>query len=75
MTLAVSSLGEFEATIHSTPNAFIAAGWCGTREAEEELKKKYGYTIRCIPFTAQTDFETCFLTGAPIIRDLVAKSY
>lgn len=75
-TVKVTNLSEFEDAIRSTSNAFIAAGWCGTREAEEQLKKDYGYTVRCIPFTPLSDFGTCFLTGQPAqAQVIVAKSY
>jgi len=57
-------------------NAFMAVGCCAEDEAEKQLKKDYGYTVRCLPFDCKTDFKTCFLTGKKATSQaIIAKAY
>jgi len=72
----VSDLAEFKETIAKNSNAFMAVGWCAEDEAEKQLKKDYGYTVRCLPFDCKTDFKVCFLTGKKATSQaIIAKAY
>lgn len=72
----VANLAEFQQLVGSGKNIFAAVGWCDDQDAEEMLKEKYGYTIRCFPLHPETEFDRCFLTGRTARRQaIVAKSY
>lgn len=75
-TLKISTLSDFESAIAAQDNAFMMAGWCNENDAEHALKERYGYTVRCVPFSPQTTEKTCFLTGKPAkVQALIAKAY
>lgn len=56
---------------------FALCHWAGSAEDEDGLQKKYGVTMRCIPFGAEYEENgTCFLTGKPSTRRVIfAKAY
>lgn len=60
---------------------WVLAKWAGeddvdAQKAEEELKKNYQVTIRCIPEQQSGTTGTCILTGKPATKDIIlGKSY
>ncbi|MCL1829455.1 MAG: His/Gly/Thr/Pro-type tRNA ligase C-terminal domain-containing protein, partial [Oscillospiraceae bacterium] len=44
---------------------FITTAWCGDTKCELSMKEKYGFTARCIPFTAERPRTSCPLCGKP----------
>jgi prolyl-tRNA synthetase len=54
---------------------FAYAHWCGAHEIEEEMKSKFGVTIRCLPFS-ENEPGSCIFTGKPSQQKVIwAKSY
>lgn len=59
---------------------FALSHFCGDRDLEEEIKKEYGVTVRCIPLPDQLEGShepgKCIFTGKPSAqRVLFAKAY
>ncbi|MDR1414012.1 MAG: proline--tRNA ligase [Puniceicoccales bacterium] len=54
---------------------FAYAHWCGDESIGEEMKAKFGITVRCLPFS-ETEPGTCIFTGKPSKQKVIwAKSY
>ena len=81
--LRIDSKKDFEA--YFTPRnrdkpeihgGFALSHWCGSTDVEEEISKKYGVSIRCIPFDTGDGEGACIFTGKPSKQRVVfAKSY
>ncbi|MDR1401477.1 MAG: proline--tRNA ligase [Puniceicoccales bacterium] len=56
-------------------SGFAYAHWCGDNSIAEEMKAKFGVTIRCLPFS-ETESGACIFTGKPSEQKVIwAKSY
>jgi prolyl-tRNA synthetase len=59
-----------------TKAGFISAHWDGTAETEEKIKDATKATIRCIPYSAETENGKCIYSGNPSTkRVLFARAY
>lgn len=55
---------------------FALAHWCGDQGCEERIKEDLSVTIRCIPFSDNTEPGTCIVCGANSNNPVVfAKAY
>ena len=71
----VDSYEEFKSLLESK-GGFFAAHWDGTKETEDRIKEETKATIRCIPFSGETEQGSCMVTGKPSSqRVLFAKAY
>ncbi len=79
----IDTLSDFEAFF--TPQnpekpeihgGFALCHWNGDPRVEEQIKNKYGVTIRCIPFDVDSEEGACIVTGEPSKQRVVfAKAY
>ena len=71
----VDSYEEFKSLLESK-GGFFAAHWDGTKETEDRIKEETKATIRCIPFSGETEQGSCMVTGKPSSqRVLFGKAY
>ncbi len=55
---------------------FVLAHWCGGPACEEKIKEDLSVTIRCIPFSDETEAGTCVICGDESSKRVVfAKAY
>jgi prolyl-tRNA synthetase len=55
---------------------FVLAHWCGGPGCEEKIKEDLSVTIRCIPFSNETETGTCIVCGDESSKRVVfAKAY
>jgi prolyl-tRNA synthetase len=55
---------------------FAMSHWCGSTDVEEEIRDKYGVSIRCIPFETGDGEGPCIFTGKPSKQRVIfAKAY
>ena len=74
-THEVSNYQEFTELI-SSQSGFIIAGWDGTSETEEAIKKETKATIRCIPDKTNTKGLKCIYSGKSAqYKVIFSKSY
>lgn len=61
---------------NSIHGGFAMAHWCGAAECEAKIKDDLSVTIRCIPFSSNTEHGTCICCGkASGRRVLFSKAY
>ena len=82
-SLRIDSKEDFEA--YFTPRnrnkpeihgGFAMSHWSGSADVEEEIRDKYGVSIRCIPFETGDGEGTCIFSGKPSKQRVVfAKAY
>ena len=74
-THEVDSYDKFKELI-SSQSGFIIAGWDGTNETEEAIKKETKATIRCIPELTDPQGINCIYSGKPArYKVIFSKSY
>ena len=74
ITKKVETWEDFKEAIEA--GNFVLAHWCGEKEAEEEIKKETGATIRCLSLEYEKEEGKCVKTGKPSSRRVIfAKSY
>lgn len=80
-TVVIDDPVEFKALFtspdeNSIHGGFAMAHWCGSAECEAKVKDDLSVTIRCIPFSSNTEQGTCICCGkASGRRVLFAKAY
>ena len=80
-TVVIDDPVEFKALFtspdeNSIHGGFAMAHWCGSAECEAKVKDELSVTIRCIPFSSNTEQGTCICCGkASGRRVLFAKAY
>lgn len=75
-TLQVSSLEDFAQIFQEKKSPkFVLAPYKGNKSLEEEIQKKYGVTIRCLPHNRQSAKKCLFTEQQDAEQALFAKSY
>ncbi len=74
-TYEVDNYDKFKELI-STQSGFVIAGWDGTKESEDSIKKETKATIRCIPENLDSNGVKCIFSGKPArFKVIFSKSY
>lgn len=74
-TAEVGTLDELYQRVRENAG-FSTAGWCGSEECENAVKKQSSATIRCIPLDQPEDPGTCIVCGKRASSQVVfARAY
>ena len=74
-TYSAKTFQEFEEISTQKPG-FIKAMWCESSECEEQIKKDFSATIRCLPYEQEIIGETCVCCGEKAETQVIfAKAY